>query len=192
MAQIFGFFLKTEPVKKTNHVIGALFLAYIVLGGIIIIFDLGNTLLGAWVAQWGRALIPAIKDTAGITSLPNSAAMLLAMAWVWGGVMYAPVASLLIRTKGHQVVNFEHLRQISWTIKIGLWLGVLTGIFVLAHLVPTDSAGMEQIVFSLLDASPIYIVLWGMTIWATVWMGLILPTIGLVGIVGRSNNGEEK
>lgn len=192
MTQNFGFFLKTEPVKKNYRVIGALFLAYIVLGGIIIFFDLGNTLLGGWIAQWGRSAIPAIKGTAEITSSPNSAAMLLAVAWIWGVIMYVPLASLLIRTKGHQVVNLEHLSQTSWTLKIGLWLGVLTGIFVMAHMVPTPSAGVELVVFSLLDASPIYTVFWGMTIWATVWMGLILPTIGFVSIVGRSNHGGIK
>lgn len=186
----FAFFLKTERVEKNNRIIAALFLAYIVLGSLIVVLDLGNTLWGQWIAKVGRSLIPAIKGTAEITSAPDSAATVLAIAWIWGGIMHAPVAWLLLTTRCH-VVNWEHWNKLTWVMKNGFLVGVLAGIFVAAHLVPTDSAGMEWIIFNLLNASPIYIVLWGMAIWASIWIGLLVTTISLIGLIGQFNKGDK-
>lgn len=190
MTQHFAFFLKSERVEENYRVLIALLTAYLFLGLIVVFLDLGNTIWGQAVAQLGRWVIPSIEGTAEITSSSNSAAMLLTIAWIWGWIMYAPIASLLMCTK-HQVVNWEHVNRTSWTLKIGLWLGILTGIFVLAHVVPANAAGIERIIFSLLNTSPLYVVFWGMIIWSTVWLGLLLPTIGFISLVKKFYRGEK-
>lgn len=72
-------------------------------------------------------------------------------------------------------------------IRIGLFVFSLSGIFVLAHMVPTDSAGLERIIFNLLSASALFAVFWGITIWAMVWIGLVMLTIGIIGLVKNFN-----
>lgn len=186
---MFAFFQKNECVSKINRSIATLFFAYIVFGSLLIIFDFGTTPWGQWIAQLGRSLIPSIKGTAEITSAPSSAAALLSIAWLWGVVMYAPMAWLLL-TATCQVVDWEHWDRLSWVIKSGMWTGTLAATFVMAHLVPTNVAGMERIVFTALNASPIYIVFLGIVVWATVWMGLLIPTIVLMGLFNKFNRGD--
>lgn len=181
-----AFFHDTEYARKIQRVFIALFLTYFLIGAAIVFLDMGNSPWCRVIADLGRFGIPSIKGTAEITSAPTSAATVLSIAWVWGLVMYVPMAWLLITTS-FRVVDWDHWRRLSGVIRIGLLAFSLSGIFVMAHMVPTDSAGMERIIFNLLSASPLYAVLWGTTIWATVWVGLLMLTIGTIGLFNKFN-----
>ena len=183
---MFAFFHDTEYARKSQRVFIALLLAYFLIGAAIVFLDMGNFPWFRVVTDLGRFGIPSIKGTAAITSAPASAETVLSMAWLWGLVMYAPVAWLLIATSC-RAVNWGHWRRLSGVVRIGLLVFSLSGIFVMAHMVPTDSAGMERIIFKLLSASPLYAVFWGITIWATVWIGLLMLTIGTIGLFKKFN-----
>lgn len=183
---MFLLFQNSEYSKKSQRIFIALFVAYLAIGTGIVALDLGVSPWCRSISNVGRFGIPSINGTAEITSAPDSAAAVLSIAWLWGGVIYMPMAWSLFATSG-RVVNWDHWRRLSGIIRVGLLSFALTGVYVFAHMVPIDSAGMEGIIFNLLAFSPIYTVLWGITIWATVWIGLLMLSIGLIGFVKKFN-----
>lgn len=184
--KLFAFFHDTEYSRKSQRVFVALFLAYFLIGAAILFLDVGTAPWSHAISDLGRAGIPSIKGTAEITSSPASSEIVLSIAWLWGLVMYAPTVWLLTATSC-RAVDWDHWRRLSVVIRIGLFVFSLSGIFVLAHMVPTDSAGLERIIFNLLSASALFAVFWGITIWAMVWIGLVMLTIGIIGLVKNFN-----
>lgn len=184
---MFAFLQKSESSLKIQQIFIVLFLAYLLIGTMIVTFDLGKQPWCRALADVGYLIIPSINGTAKITSAPASAATVLSLAWLWGMVMYLPIAWLLVSTS-FRAVNWQHWEGLSRIYRIGVCSCALSVTIVLAYLVPTQSAGMEGVIFDLLVASPHFVVLWGATLWAPVWFGLVMWTIGFVGLFRKFNH----
>ena len=174
-----------EPVVNSTS-FRLLFLAYIVLGTATVYLDLGNTFWGQSVADFGSSLIPSIKGTSEITSAPASSATVFAIAWLWGAIMYAASAWLLFKISCQEMNWGDWERQSVVSKSVACIVGP-TLMLGLANAAPTNSVGIGGKIFTLLAASPLYTVLWGIIILTIIWMGFFISTIGLISLFKKTN-----
>lgn len=159
------------------------FFSYLTLGMMVIYWDLGNTAVGARAADAGRSLIPSISNISRITPVPDSAALVLALTW-----LYVPAVFALLMTQAKQLARIYETQTREWPklVKIALWVFSLLIVLYMPFHVPDGVDGRYGARYAaLLGASPGFIVVWGAGTLFGMLSALMFVSLVLLGRVGR-------
>ena len=163
---------------------------YWILGLLFIYLNLGLTSWGERLARLGQDTIPTISGTAEITSKPDSAALVLTLAWVFIPIMY-----ILTMIKIRLLIRCFVDMQPSRLINISSWAFSLVFILYVPSLyVPHDTGSLGRKIFVALGSFDFFVVLWGFAVLAVGWMVMLFMTLSAISFVQsliQSNRGSD-
>lgn len=156
-------------------------MVYWILGLLIAYMNLGETSWGTGLANLGWNVNPSIPDTAAITTKPQSAALVLMLAW-----MFIPIMYVLVMAKFRLLVrSFKGLRP-SMLINISSWAAALTfvggALFIPDIFVPSDTGLKGSRISALLASSEFFVVFWGFVILISGWMVMLFMTLSSISL----------
>lgn len=159
------------------------FFSYLALGTMVIYGDLGNTAVGVRAADVGRSLIPSISSISRITPLPDSAALVLTITW-----LYVPTVFALLMTQATQLARIYETQMRDWSmlVKIALLAFSLLIVLYTPFHVPDGVDGRYGAQYAAhLGTSPGFIVVWGMGTLFGMLSALMFISLVLLGHVKR-------
>lgn len=156
---------------------------YLAIGVSVVALDLGAKDFGKMFTEYGQSVIPSIRPTSQITSMPESSALVLSISWVWGVVFSLPLLWLLA-IDGRAALNLAFLKKTLNPLKIAfIWTLIPTGTFLLATQSPDTLAEANGFLLRCIRASPYSIVLWGIGIFSLLSVAVDTVCISVVCVL---------
>jgi len=172
-----------------GYLLNKLVIVYVIFDLLIIHFDLGKNDFCKKCVGATASIVPSILTTSSLTSMPDSAALILAMSWVL--VVFAPVLMILF-------ANWEEVDYEGFYKKVSNWQIFLIFIFIPGLLIfmmqntPPDSGVFGKMLVQSLRSSIYFLILYGTGIWLCLSAGLFFMVFNFNYLINVKNNGRTR
>lgn len=163
-----------------------MFFSYLPVCFVVIFLDIGKRGL-VWGQDFVSRAIPSISLTAQVTPLPDSAAIVLALAWLYGLILFLMLVFFLTKTSFY-LINWRFIKGWSVVYKVFSLLFPWIMILSIALLEPSPRPGIGRLVFNQLAASAYFSIAWGLVIVLIVSLSLLVLALSFVFVFRRFFN----
>ncbi|BBP01089.1 hypothetical protein [Sulfuriferula nivalis] len=167
---------------RISNLLPTLSFIYVALGLVIIYFDLGKHHFAKAFVDIFASIIPSIITTSTLTRIPDSAAVILSIAWVLV-VVATMLMIIFVRWKN---INYEsfYKNTSSWLVLL-IFVCIPTLLIFMMYYTPHDIGRLGKFIYMNLKNSSYFVILYGAGIWIGFSAGLFSIAFNLYYLLFR-------